>query len=117
MRIASLYFYTLSLVGFVLLLIGIFASIHYIVGVTQYSQYPLGYSTATRCLPMAEPVPTGTVVPKKSAPNMAYLECMKGIEQDREALQTADLEKAFSFTLIGLLVFGLHFYLARKQKN
>src|SRR5579883_2509854 len=98
MRIATLYYYTLSLVGFVLLIVGIFASIHYVIGVTQYSQYPLGYSTATRCLPMAEPVPAGTVAPKKAPANTAYLECMKGIEQDREALQTADLEKAFSFT-------------------
>lgn len=111
--IATLYFYTLSLIGFVLLLIGVFDSIHYYVGATQFPEYPLGYSTASRCLPAAPLTQNDKMQLENST---YYIDCMKGVAQDREELQTTDLEKAISFTSIGLIVFLIHFYYARKRK-
>lgn len=107
--IPTIYFYVLSLIGFILLIIGIFASIHYVVNVTQYSQYPLGYDGPQRCA--MQPA----IAEKPTEPNTSREDCLKGIEQERKQLQVTDLEKAISFTLIGLIVFCIHFYYARRR--
>jgi len=109
--IPTIYFYTVSLIGLVLLIIGIFNSIHYVVNITQFPQYPLGYAVIDRCQ-TPQPVPTkGQTQPTLALnPN-----CLKEVEQERQQLKAQDLEKAISFTLIGAVVFGIHFYFARKQ--
>ena len=111
--IPLLYFYTVSLIGFVLLIIGIFSSIHYFVNISSYTDYPLGYIPETRCAPMQAPP---QVVPGKidtTQTQQSYLDCIKNIQAERQILKTKDAEKALSFTIIGLLVFGIHFAYAR----
>ena len=111
--IPTIYFYTVSLIGLVLLIIGIFASIHYIVNVTQFSKYPLGYGVESRCqTPQPGPV-KGVGQPMIMVDN----NCLQEVEQERQQLKTKDLEKSISFTLIGVLVFGIHFYFARRQST
>lgn len=110
--IPTIYFYTVSLIGLVLLIVGIFASIHYVVNVTQYSKYPLGYGLESRCgQNLSQPV-KGVAQPMIME---NYNSCVQEVEQERQQLKTQDLEKAISFTLIGAVVFGIHFYFARKQ--
>lgn len=117
--IPTIYFYVLSLIGFILLIIGIFASIHYVVNVTQYAKYPLGYDGPQRCAmtpgTMQSPASPENEITKPVLEQTSREDCLKGIEQERKQLQVTDLEKAISFTLIGLIVFGIHFYYARKK--
>lgn len=111
--IPTIYFYIVSLIGLVLLIIGIFSSIHYIVNVIQFPTYPLGYGVAERCqTPL--PVPTKGETQPTVTSNQ---DCMKEVQEERQQLKTQDLEKALSFTLIGAVVFGIHFYFARKQSR
>ncbi len=109
--IPTIYFYLVSLIGFVLLIIGVFSSIHYVVNITSYPEYPLGYSAPDRCAPMQ-------VAPmEKVGTTSAYSQkqCLDDIEKERQIQKTGDLEKALSFTIIGLLVFGTHFFYAREK--
>jgi len=111
--IPTIYFYTVSLIGLILLIVGIFSSIHYVVNTTQFSKYPLGYGVEERCqTPL--PVPTKGETQPTITTNQ---DCVKEVEQERLQLKTQDLEKAISFTLIGAVVFGIHFYFARKQSR
>lgn len=111
--IPSIYFYVLSLVGMVLLIIGLFTATHYIVGTTMYPKYPLQYGNESRCA--IQMVPAG----EKSAvtPEQVRSSCLQDLENERSIIRANDLEKSISFTLIGLAVFGIHFYFARKTKK
>lgn len=111
--IPTIYFYIVSLIGLILLIIGIFSSIHYLVNTTQYSQYPLGYGVESRCEGTLPP-PKGVVQPMNLP---ATNNCYQELDQERQQLKTQDLEKALSFTIVGLIVFSIHFYFARKQSR
>lgn len=111
--IPTIYFYTVSLIGLVLLIIGIFNAIHFIVGVTAYDKYPLGYTAESRCM---IPTPTTEKVAATPSATATYNQCVQDVEQERMLKKADDLEKSISFTLIGLIVFSIHFYFARKQK-
>ena len=115
--IPTIYFYLVSLIGLVLLIIGIFAGIHFIVGISVYSKYPLPNGTEQRCNYITAPEPMQTA-PIKQQTSIAQQkqDCLQELEQERIQTKKQDLEKALSFTLIGLLLFGIHFYFARKQK-
>jgi hypothetical protein len=127
--IPTIYFYALSAVGMILFIIGLFNSIHYVVGITAYDKYPLGYGPDSRCeYLMPKPaLPEGQTQPTisdkeeekkaKAASDAAKEECLKSVETERQNKKVDDLEKSIAFTTIGLLVFGTHFHFARKQKT
>jgi hypothetical protein len=117
--IPTIYFYLLSAVGMILIIIGLFNSVHYIVGITAYDKYPLGYEGGSRCEYGPKPVVLeGNTegVSDVEAEKKAKEECLKSIETERQNKKVDDLEKSITFTIIGLLVFGGHFYFARRQK-
>ena len=119
--IPTVYFYLLSVVGMVLFIIGLFNSIHYIVGITAYDKYPLRYGAESRCEYMPKPVMVEgqkdiqSDVKARAASDAAREECLKSLEKERANTKIDDLEKAISFTTIGLLVFAIHFYFARRR--
>ena len=120
--IPTIYFYVLSAIGMVLFIIGLFNSIHYVVGITAYDKYPLGYGPDSRCeYMMTKPaLPEGQTQPTQSdkdAEKKAKEDCLKSVETERQNKKVDDLEKSLAFTIIGLLVFGSHFYFARKQRT
>lgn len=53
--IPTIYFYLLSAIGIVLLIIGVFNSFHYVVGITVYDKYPLKYGNESRCQYLSYP--------------------------------------------------------------
>lgn len=114
--IPTIYFYLLSAIGMVLLIIGLFNSVHFITGVTAYDKYPLGYAPESRCEYMPIPVSNGETKATKGTDETKE-NCLKNVEVERQHKKADDLEKSISFTVIGLLVFGIHFYLARRQRN
>jgi len=111
--IPSIYFYVLSLVGMILLIIGLFSAIHYVVGVSAYPKYPLQYGNEGRCSLQMFPIGEKSAV----TPQQMRNECLKDLENEREITKVNDLEKSISFTLIGLAVFCIHFYFARRLKK
>ena len=119
--IPTIYFYLLSAVGVVLFIIGLFNSIHYIVSITAYDKYPLKYQGESRCEYMPKPVTIDgqkdiqSDAKARAASDAAREECLKSLEKERANTKIADLEKAISFTTIGLLVFAIHFYFARRR--
>ena len=113
--ISTIYFYLLSLIGIILLVIGIFTDIHFIVGVTTYSKYPLPNGMENQCIYSVPQAPLGEKQ-QQSIYKEQYNICVKNLDQQRLITKKQDLEKALSFTIIGLLLFGIHFYFARKQK-
>lgn len=112
--IPSIYFYSVSLIGLVLLIIGVFSDIHYVVNITSGPVYPLPYGLDQRCIMPAPPVPSETPQ-KQPTDTAAYTTCIKSVEEERVLTQRNDLEKALSYTIIGLLVFTIHFYYARRK--
>lgn len=119
--IPTIYFYLLSAIGMVLIIIGLFNAAHYIVGVTAYDKYPLGYGPESRCEYMPKPAllegQTQPTQSDKETEQKAKEDCLKTVETERQNKKVDDLEKSITFTSIGLLVFGAHFYFARKQKT
>ena len=114
--IPTIYFYVLSAVGMVLFIIGLFNSVHYVVGVTSYDKYPLRYGAESRCDYMPKAVPIEGSSDMQSDTN-AKEDCLKSVEKERETTKADDLEKSLAFTIIGFLVFSTHFYFARKQRT
>ena len=119
--IPTIYFYLLSVVGMALFIVGLFNSIHYVVGITLYNKYPLRYAQESRCdyMPGAAPFLGANKVQSgekaKAASDTAKEDCLKGLEKERTNTKIDDLEKAISFTTIGLLIFAIHFYFARRR--
>lgn len=114
--IPILYFYILSIIGMVLFIIGLFHTFHYVIGTTMYEKYPLRYNAESRCDFIGRPVPLdakATLEVNKEVKS----DCLKSLEQERINTKIDDLEKSIAFTIIGLLVFGIHFYLARKERR
>lgn len=113
--IPTIYFYLLSAIGMVLLIIGLFNSVHYITGITSYDKYPLRFGAEARCDYMPKAIPAESSIDTK--PDTTKEDCLVSLEKERMTTKADDLEKSISFTVIGLLVFGIHFYFARKQKS
>lgn len=111
--IPTIYFYLLSAVGMVLIIVGLFNASHFIAGTFVYEKYPLRYGTEyERCEYRSELV--GIDVKPQAA--FSKEDCYKGLESERQQKKVEDIENALAFTLIGLFIFSLHFYFARKQK-
>ena len=94
---------------------------------TQYEKYPLRYNMISNCdnpyngrfietYPAVKPIP---------APNEATLSaeeikfnkelCLKNEVADRKQHQVDDMKNALTFPLVGIVLFLIHFPLARKQ--
>lgn len=101
----------------VLLIIGLFSSVHFATGIVSYDKYPLRFGAESRCDYM--PIPVSIEETKETASNTAGAkkDCIKSLEKERATTKADDLEKSISFTAIGLLIFLTHFYFAKKQKT
>lgn len=99
----------------ILLIIGIFNSIHYVVGITAYDEYPLSYGGEERCY--VQPAPVEREVQSQESEKEVRERCLEGLEEERRRTKVDDLEKSIAFTTIGLLVFSSHFYFARKTRK
>ncbi len=114
--IPTIYFYLLSAIGMVLLIIGLFNATHFITGITSYDKYPLRQGAESRCDYMPQPVLSGETKATKGIDETKE-NCLKSLEKERATTKADDLEKSISFTAIGFLVFLTHFYFARQQRH
>lgn len=128
--IGLIYFYLVSAASLALIVIGIFSGINYLINITQYDKYPLYYGSEQQCENMY-PYYKGRPVPETAAldvpaPNStpsaqeieeARAQCKSQQEFDRKQRQVNDLKDTLAFTLIGVVLFAIHFPLARKHSK
>ena len=89
--IPTIYFYLLSAIGMVLLIIGLFNASHFITGITAYDKYPLRFGAESRCDYMLQPVPVeGSKAIKQ---DNTKGDCLKSLEKERQTTKADDLEK------------------------
>lgn len=118
--IATIYFYIMSAAATILIIVGIFNIINYVINSTQYDKYPLRYSQGN-CELYPYKFEQYPVLEEKiatpSAEKLAKQEkaCLMQQAQDRKQHQIEDLRNAIAFTLIGVLLFLIHYPQAKKR--
>lgn len=125
--IATIYFYLISAASLALIVIGIFNAVNFLINSTQYDKYPLRYGPPGDCEVSGYPYPVKIARP----PDMANGEatpsaeevkrqkelCEKQQELERKQHKIDDMKNAITFTLVGTVLFLIHFPLARKQSR
>lgn len=110
--IAAIYFYLISAGSLILIVIGVFSIVNFVVNTTQFKEYPLPYYE--NCAISMRPIsPEGKTEASTSAEEVQR--CEENLEQRRTQQRVDDLKGAITFTIAGLILFGIHFPLARKQ--
>jgi len=121
--ITLIYFYLISAVSLGLIIVGIFNVGNLAINLTQYEKYPprYGYDNCESGYPapvkMAYPaLPPEASVSAEQVQKQKEL-CLMQVEQDRKQHKLDDIKNAFLFTTIGIVLFSIHFPLARKQSK
>ena len=109
--------------------IGIFNAVNFGINSTQYEKYPLPWgenSCENYPIPLygkgVMPMDTSISIPSDSTPSAEDLErqkefCIKQQELERKKYQVGDMKNALTFILVGLVLFLIHFPMARKQSR
>lgn len=119
--IATVYFYVISAAATALLVVGVFNTVNFIINSTQYDKYPLRYPQVRCDSPFGYgpyPATQGSLVP--ASPSAMEEEqrkqnCLDQEAEDRKKQKIEDMKNSITFTLVGLVLFGVHFPLARKH--
>ncbi len=120
--IATIYFYVLSAAAILLMVIGVFNAVNFGVNSTMYDKYPLRYSQGS-CEFYPEKYggsipariglePNATPSAEESARQKSI--CIEMEEKERVQHRIDDLKNAITFTLVGVLLFVIHFPQAKK---
>ncbi|MBI2017530.1 hypothetical protein HYS92_00620 [Candidatus Daviesbacteria bacterium] len=125
--IATIYFYLISAASLALIVIGIFNAVNFIINTTQYDKYPPKYGPpVVDCeeggyfkYGAPRPLTLDGVSATPSAEESKKLkeQCEKQLELDRKQHLIDDLKNALTFSLVGTVLFLIHFPLARKQSK
>ena len=122
--IATIYFYIISAASLALIVIGIFNSVNFLINSTQYEKYPLRYPQGScEGYPYKfGPYPAMDVRAIPATPSAQELEkqkqeCLKQENALSKQQKIDDLKNAITFTLVGAVLFLIHFPLARKQSK
>lgn len=120
--IATIYFYVISAASLALIVIGIFNVVNFGINSTQYEKYPLRYPQGNcESFPYKfGPYPMGDI--RMATPSAQELEkqkqdCLKQENALSKQQKIDDLKNAITFTLVGTVLFLIHFPLARKQSK
>ncbi|MBI3109696.1 hypothetical protein HYZ06_01505 [Candidatus Daviesbacteria bacterium] len=130
--IATIYFYVISAASLALIVIGIFNTVNFIINSTQYEKYPLRYPQGScenypfkfgpypamdvRGMPATPSATLGTG-PSAQELEKQKQDCLKQENALSKQQKIDDLKNAITFTLVGLVLFSIHFPLARKQSK
>ena len=122
--IATIYFYIISAASLALIIIGIFNGVNFVINSTQYDKYPSRFNAVYSCDfpyegPYRGPYPVKGLGPEEATPSAADQErsrqqCIKNEAADRKQHQVDDLKNASTFSLVGIVLFLIHFPQARK---
>ena len=125
--IATIYFYLISTAALALIVVGIFNSVNFVINITQYDKYPLRYSAPGNCETYPYkfgmyPAPVMEIKGVVATPSAQETEKQKqDCQRQEDALSKQqkidDLKNAITFSLVGIVLFLIHFPLARKQSR
>lgn len=128
--ISIIYFYLISIIGLVLIVVGTYNTVTFVINSTQYEKYPLQWGGLEQCdfyppipVPMPKVAPDPRFVeqtmyqPDDVALQRQKEDCSKRTEMERKQHKIDDMKNALTFTIIGLVLFGLHFPIALKRSN
>lgn len=122
-QIGTIYFYLVSAAALALIVVGIFSSANLLINLTQYDKYPLQY-LAEDCenfrYQAKGPSPS-EVVPSASMSvterDELLKDCEQRVERERKERKLDDIKNSALFTLIGAVLFFIHFPKAREQSR
>lgn len=116
--ISIIYFYLVSVLSLILLIIGVFHIISYTLNVTQFDKYPLTYGE-DRCVVSqtigAPEDKLNTVDASISAQQKK--DCMTQLDVERKQRKINDLKNAITFPLLGIVLFLIHFPIALRRSR
>ena len=123
--IATIYFYLISAASLALIVIGIFNAVNFGINITQYDRYPLKYGPPGNCenYPYkfgsypAPPMDMKVSTPSASELEKQKQDCLKQENALSKQQKIDDLKNSVTFTLVGAILFLIHFPLARKQSR
>jgi hypothetical protein len=122
--ISLIYFYLVSIIGIILLIIGLYNAVSFAVNSTLYDKYPLRYAGNEDCsyitrdfTSQPKPLPAD---PSMASPSADQVEeqkaaCERRVEAERKQHQVDDIKNGIYFTLIGIILLALHFPVALKK--
>ena len=120
--ISLIYFYLVSIIGIILLIIGLYNLVSFGVNSVLYEKYPLRYagnedcSYITRDFTPKEVAMTDSLASVSAEERDAQKEaCEKRVEAERKQHQVDDIKNGIYFTIIGILLLALHFPVALRR--
>lgn len=129
-QISLVYFYIVSAAALALIIIGIFNSVNFLINVTQYKDYPLRFQnedcSSIYPVPMKiAPPPAASIdqgypiIATQSAEEITRQKelCQKQIDAQRKKQKLDDLKNSITFSLVGLILFLIHFPIARRNSE
>src|SRR3989344_5549146 len=126
-QIGLVYYYIVSAAALALIIIGIFNSVNFLINVTQYKDYPLRYQnqdcSSTYPVPMkVAPAPIEQSYPISATQSAQEAEkqkqlCLKQVEEQSKRQKLDDLKNSITFLSIGLVLFLIHFPIARRNSK
>lgn len=120
--ISLIYFYLVSIIGIVLLIVGTYNTVTFVVNTTQFDKYPLQYGGEDRCayttLPQTVPDKSATEpsVDKKALEEQRKT-CLQTLEMERKQHKVNNLKDAITFSLIGIALIGSHLTLGLRRSK
>ncbi|SRR5260221_8507712 len=128
-HISLIYFYLVSAAALALIVIGIFNSVNFAINTLAYKDYPLRYREYNcqqnpYAYPLAKPLAPvdGKFAPTPGTPSAKEVDQQVKLCQEQQTLERKqqmldDLKSALTFSLIGLVLFLIHFPQARKHSR
>jgi hypothetical protein len=121
--ISLIYFYLVSIISIILLIIGLYNLVSFGVNSTFYDKYPLRYAGNEDCSYLNQSAPA-KVIPA-GTDNLASISaeetarqrtaCENRVESERKQHKVDDIKNGIYFTLIGIILLGLHFPVALRR--
>lgn len=123
--IATIYFYIVSAASLALIVIGIFNGVNFGINSTQYDKYPLRYGPGGDCeggFGYAMPYKVSPIDGRDATPSAKEQVkqkeiCEKAQDIERKEHKISDIKNAVTFTLVGIILFLIHFPQARKYSK
>lgn len=118
--ITLIYFYLVSLLAIIFLVVGVYNSVTFVVNNTQFENYPLRYGGMDRCgyiepIAVTKEDPQASVSAKQA--NEQKIQCEKSLAEERIQHKVDDIKNGIVFTLLGIILFATHFPIALKRSK
>lgn len=124
-QISVIYFYLVSAASLALIVVGVFSVVNFVINLTQYDKYPVRYFQEDCDADPYRYAPKGPYpaeIAQVATPSAEEREkqkslCRQRVEDERKKTKIEDLKNAITFTLVGSILFLIHFPQARKQSK